>query len=258
MNDSASFIRRTGAETFALDWRLVNPESYFTTARLVREVAALRHHARGTMLDIGCGTKPYEVVFRDVVERHIGADRPVSLHGHKAIDVFSTALALPFEAEAFDFVLCTEVLEHVPDPHIAYAEISRVLKPGAYAIVTTPFMYRVHEAPYDFYRYTRFGHEHLANGAGLVAEGFRTRGGLISVSIDLSVKSLATLISGIGVLFHQLGLMKRPLLNTVPVRMLFYAIQMPLVWLLADERIKSDMYTLGYVILLRKPQAAQP
>jgi SAM-dependent methyltransferase len=87
---------------------------------------------------------------------------------------------LPFEVASFDTVVCTEVLEHVPEPAQVVREIARVLKPNGYVILTTPLYYPIHEEPYDFFRFTPFGLRHPFNEAGLevtridpMAVGFR-------------------------------------------------------------------------------------
>src|ERR1043166_4437153 len=173
----AAFVWESAPGRFSLNWRLVRAESIFVTARLVREIVKLRDHATGLILDIGCGSKPYRCVFEGRVSGHVGIDVPTSLHPQGAVDAYSTALTLPFRAQSFDFVLCTEVLEHVSDPFAAMQEIGRVLKHGAKALVTTPFMYRVHEVPIDFFRYTAFAHRALAARAGLEIVLITTRGG---------------------------------------------------------------------------------
>ena len=53
------------------------------------------------------------------------------------------------------------VLEHVPQPSAAIAELYRILKPGGTLVLSTVFTHPVHDAPFDFYRYTRFGLAHL-------------------------------------------------------------------------------------------------
>lgn len=82
-----------------------------------------------------------------------------------AVDVTGNLLQLPFKNESVDTLICTGVLEHVPDPAGAVAEIYRVLKPGGRVFVETPFMQTVHSAPDDFSRWT-------PNGLGRLLQDF--------------------------------------------------------------------------------------
>lgn len=66
------------------------------------------------------------------------------------IDIVSDITGIPVEDETFDAVLCTEVLEHVPDPNKALKEIIRVTKTGGVLILTAPFCSLTHMAPYHF------------------------------------------------------------------------------------------------------------
>lgn len=134
--------------------------------RIVRKSLAdsLGHcvrYVRGTMLDIGCGEKPYASLFASRVDRHVGLD----MHG--APDVAASALDLPIRDESCDTVLCTEVLEHVAEPLQALREIHRVLREGGHALISVPQWWPLHEEPADFYRFTRYGLEHLIMRAGL-------------------------------------------------------------------------------------------
>lgn len=65
-------------------------------------------------------------------------------------------VSIPFGDASFDTILCTEVLEHAAAPEALIAEIERVLKPGGTLLATVPFSARVHYAPYDFHRFTKF------------------------------------------------------------------------------------------------------
>lgn len=67
-----------------------------------------------------------------------------------AIDIVSDILSIPLPDETFDAVLCTEVLEHLPDPVLALKEFSRLLKRGGVLILTAPFCSLTHFAPYHF------------------------------------------------------------------------------------------------------------
>jgi 4-amino-4-deoxy-L-arabinose transferase-like glycosyltransferase len=118
---------------------------------------AAQAHARGLLLDIGCGLKPYEAAFAGRVSRHLGLEPSPSAGylGNRA-DLVGDAACLPVAEATFDTVLCTEVLEHVRAPGRVVAEIARVLRPGGVAIVTVPFVYPVHDRQ-DYQRFTGAG-----------------------------------------------------------------------------------------------------
>ena len=128
---------------------------------LWRAVKERARYARGTLLDVGCGGKPYRGLF-DQVGRHVGIDLPPA----KDADIYASALALPFADCTFNTVLCTEVLEHVPEPAVVMAEAARVLRPGGYLILTAAQTWGLHHEPDDYYRFTQYGLRYLAEKSG--------------------------------------------------------------------------------------------
>lgn len=166
--------RRTGPRSSAmdLDWLVQAPLSRDVTAALAR-------HATGTLLDVGCGHRPYEPVAPPGV-RWIGMDTKAS--DRSGADAWALAGALPFRDGAFDTVLCTQVLEHVEDPGAAVAEMVRVLRPGGKLIVTVPQAWFLHEEPYDFWRFTRYGLRALLARAGAQLVEERSQGGFFAMA----------------------------------------------------------------------------
>lgn len=157
----------------------------------------------GLLLDIGCGTKPYEPLTRGRVARHVGVDHPASLHGNRAVDVASNAYDLPFRDGTFDVVLCSSVLEHLEEPEAALRAAARVLAPGGHAVYATPFIWHIHEEPRDFYRYSRYALEHLFAKAGFE---------------DIEVRALSGFWVTFGQLFvHQLYRLQRGPMRWIPV-----------------------------------------
>jgi SAM-dependent methyltransferase len=129
-------------------------------------VAAGRY-ARGRLLDVGCGEKPYRDVFAPYVAEHVGVDHPESPHALDHVDVLATANSIPLPGSTFDTVLMSELLEHLEEPQAALAETERLLKPGGHVIITAPFAWVIHEAPRDFFRYSPHGLSWLLTQAGL-------------------------------------------------------------------------------------------
>ena len=140
------------------------------------------------LLDVGCGEKPFETQYNDIANFCLGIDVPTSAHSHSKIDVFATATAVPFRDSTFNIILCTEVLEHVSEPGTSLDEFYRALVPGGKLILTTPFMVPEHEAPYDYFRYTRFGLEYLLTKSGFVVDRVEPLSELVGVLLSVIVQ----------------------------------------------------------------------
>ena len=93
------------------------------------------------------------------------------------IDIVCDIVSIPCPDASFDVILCSEALEHVPEPTHALDEFSRLLKPGGLLILTAPFASNVHMAPYHFcsgfskYWYQHHLHERDFDIRSLVANG---------------------------------------------------------------------------------------
>ncbi len=144
------------------------------------------------LLEVGCGTKPFYPIYSKFVSHSVGTDVPFSPHNQEKIDTLALATALPFKDETFDVVLCTEVMEHVPEPQIMLDEIYRVLKPEGTLILTTPFLVPLHEQPYDFFRYTPFALRYMLEKSGydiIIIKPFSELFGvIISFFVQLQLK----------------------------------------------------------------------
>jgi SAM-dependent methyltransferase len=98
----------------------------------------------------------------------------LDLFAAPGVDVQADAHALPFGAGVFQRVECDAVLEHVRDPELVMREVERVLTPGGYAHVVTPFCHPFHEYPRDYRRFTPDGLRLMSGGLEVVATGWRT------------------------------------------------------------------------------------
>lgn len=118
------------------------------------------------VLDVGCGLRPYEKLFSHA--EYIGIDVPDSGReaSGKKPDFEFDGINIPMNASEADVVICTEVLEHAVAAEELLREMNRVLKPGGALFVTVPFMWGLHEIPYDFRRYTYIGISRAVTNAG--------------------------------------------------------------------------------------------
>jgi SAM-dependent methyltransferase len=108
----------------------------------------------GKVLDVGAGSWPYpRQLFQDRCE-YIATD----CFEHPNIDVVSDIhhLTEQFVPQSFDFVICTDVLEHIPYPWKAAQELCAVLKPGGTLLLTTPFNFHLHSER-DYWRISSDG-----------------------------------------------------------------------------------------------------
>jgi SAM-dependent methyltransferase len=125
-----------------------------------------RRHFHGSLIDIGCGTSPYKEALAPLVARYVGVDHDPQRAAHAAGNIVATAYEIPVADESFDCALSTSVLEHLEEPEVALRECHRVLKAGGVAIYSVPFIWHLHEEPRDFFRFSRYGLQHLFAKAG--------------------------------------------------------------------------------------------
>ena len=117
------------------------------------------------VLDAGAGRAQYRGLFAHA--RYETADfMAVEGKRYRRPDYVCDLVAIPVEDGRFDHVVCTQVLEHVPEPPRVIGELGRVLKPGGTLWLSAPLFYAEHERPYDFFRYTRYGLRRLLEDAG--------------------------------------------------------------------------------------------
>lgn len=163
LRELASFVARTP----------LHPQWLLGTRKLPVGV----EKARGRFLDIGAADRWIETL-APVGMQYVALDYPATgrdMYGGRP-DIFADAKRLPFSDESFDGVGCLEVLEHVPDPAAVMGEISRVLRRGGQAWISMPFLYPLHDEPFDFQRYTAHGLQRDIRNAGLEVMELRRTG----------------------------------------------------------------------------------
>ncbi|MFH1443898.1 MAG: class I SAM-dependent methyltransferase [Candidatus Peregrinibacteria bacterium] len=115
-----------------------------------------RYASEGRVLDVGCGAAGYKNLFPQLTTLDIEPREGVK------VDIVADAHDLSQIPDgSFDVILCTEVLEHLHTPAKAIAEFQRVLKPGGLLLLSTRFIFPLHDVPGDYYRYTKYGLKHL-------------------------------------------------------------------------------------------------
>lgn len=198
--------------------------------RWVGEAAKQGQGKNFRVLDAGSGVGPYRDLFDDV--SYESADfKPFPQLTYEC-DLAS----IPVEDDRFDLVLCTQTLEHLPDPLAVLREFQRVVKPGGEVWLSAPLFFEEHGGPYDFYRYTRFGWEHLANEAGF------------------DVRELAWLEGYYGTLAYQLRTAARQLsVGFLPLRAVFLLLARMFTSLDLRHKVTDRGMCKNYRCVLVKP-----
>ncbi len=245
-------LARRGANFVDLQWTLV-------IAGLTR-VAPL---ARGRLLDVGCGDKPYLDLFSPHVSEYLGVEhedafrQTASATRTRGPDVFYDGKRLPFADGEFDTVLSVQTLEHTPRPQQLVREMARVLHPNGRLLLSAPFSFRLHEEPHDYFRYSPHGLRVLCAEAGLVVERCEAMGNLWSLLghklnsyLALNVARAGSVAQRLDKLGHESEQHRRPrywLMPAVAVGMTTVSVAARVLDRLAPDETES----LGYVIVAR-------
>jgi SAM-dependent methyltransferase len=130
------------------------------------------------VLDAGAGESRHRADFTR--QRYIGVDLGVGdgAWNYGELDAVADLAALPFRTGAFDAAINIVTLEHVREPALVLSEIARVLKPGGRLLIVVPHEWETHQAPHDYFRYTRHGLEMLLTEAGFAVETLEPAGGI--------------------------------------------------------------------------------
>jgi SAM-dependent methyltransferase len=185
--------------------------------------------AGARVLDAGAGEGAYRHHFTG--QRYLGLDLGIgdSNWNYRQLDVMGDLAALPFPDGVFDACLNVVTLEHVREPARVLREIARSLAPGGRLLLVVPQDWEVHQAPHDYFRYTRFGCAWLLDQAGFERAEILPVGGYFRL---LSRRLLNGLQFFPGILFPLAALFLAPPAFAAP---------------LFDRLDRRRDFTLGYI-----------
>jgi SAM-dependent methyltransferase len=139
-------------------------DSYYYVSSLTRKAYEkaippyLKEGDKYKILDYGCGVKPYEYIFENYIEQYVGID--VGTNPNADI-IIQPGENLNYKNDYFDFIISSQVLEHVENVEQYMNECFRVLKKGGYVFLSTHGTWQYHASPYDFNRWTYIGLKNL-------------------------------------------------------------------------------------------------
>jgi SAM-dependent methyltransferase len=156
--------RRYYSPVFYVQYRMVLP--------------LIEKHLQGRVIDLGSGYAPFRRYMPAEVTSYDTLDYSRDLPDLTYVSDLQSMPEIP--DGAYDAGLCLEVLEHLPEPLQALREIHRILRPGGVLLLSVPHLSRLHDVPFDFYRFTRHGLEHVLEAAGFETVTLVGKGGLFS------------------------------------------------------------------------------
>lgn len=156
----------------------------------------------GTMLDLGCGNRPYLFLYEPYFDKTIGADLPGTYFEQYRVDIFCSATDIPLPDESIDVLFCSEVLHDISQPEKMLKEAYRILKPGGKIILSAPFVTPLCDSEYDHYRYTKFGLMFLFNQQNFSNIKITGVGNLFAVIIQLSIKPQLKIWNRLSKILH--------------------------------------------------------
>jgi SAM-dependent methyltransferase len=227
----------------ALAYRLPRPLRRHILHFEVEIEDAVAELARGLpervrVLDAGAGEGRYARHFP--LQRYCGVDLAVgdAAWDYSRLDAIADLAALPFRTGAFDAALSIVTIEHLREPASALAEMARVMAPGGRLLVAAPHEWEVHQAPHDYYRYTRYGMRYLLEKAGWEVREVRAAGGYFRLLARRLLNGLQFFSGG----WRWVGFIPAAILLAPP------ALILPFLDFLDRER----NFTVGYICTARK------
>lgn len=167
------------APVHSLDFNQRNRDAW--VARMAATIPA-----GSRVLDVGAGPCPYRSLFahcryfsHDFCQYEGTGEGPMrDRWTYGKIDYVSDITAIPAADASFDAILCTEVLEHVPEPIAALREMARLLRPGGRLLLTAPLGSGLHQQPHHYYGgYTPHFYRRFLGEFGLVIDAITPNGG---------------------------------------------------------------------------------
>lgn len=150
------------------------------------------------VLDLGCGEGPYRSLFSCYGARSVGIDVPSGFGmDFRPGTVLFDGYQMPLRNQSFDWVVATEVLEHVACVERLLDEVALILKEGGYLFLTTPWSARIHHEPNDYRRPTPYLMRMMMHERGFVPVWENSRGSLVSVLYNkVLISTIDSVVTG--------------------------------------------------------------
>ena len=237
---------------------------FLTYFYLIKEIKKNVSYAKGILLDVGCGSSPFQNYFSKHVEKYLKHEHPAAAKENIKYDYLSELPEISALNSSIDTIISFSVLEHVSQPFETLKEFKRILKDNGIFIISVPQYWHLHEEPHDYLRFTKYVLKEKINELGFeiiymngIGKSFAVVGqafcNAIILLFDLQhVKNIFNFLSGkessnIGKSIIY-AIYKSPLI-------LLSIILIPIIntlFLILDKVLGSPRDTIGYFVVARK------
>lgn len=204
------------------------------------------HLFKGKLVDLGCGEAPYKDFFLQFADSYTGVDWSNTFHNSKADVVSDLNTKVELETETADTVVSFSAMEHLCEPQAFLNEAYRILKRDGTIVLQVPWQWCVHEAPYDYFRYSPYGLKYLFEKAGFNDVKVQAQSGFFTMLILKTNYFSSRLIN--NKLFKAIKLNKLFKLLLIP----FWALGQLLAPYLDKLDRNWNLETSGYYVIARK------
>lgn len=215
------------------------------SSRLLADITAafynenLKKYIHGKVLDLGCGKVPLYEAYKNYISENVCVDWGNTYNKNPFLDYeLDINQKLPFADNEFNSIILSDVLEHIRKPELLLGEMYRILSVNGKALINVPFMYGLHEQPYDYFRYTKHALKSMAEDAGFKIILLEPSGGTPEIFADMLSKH-----------FSIVPLIGNPFAIVVQ-KLTWWFIQTQL-----GKRISTktaDFFPIGYKMILEK------
>lgn len=152
------------------------------------------------VLDVGAQNSPYKKYFKKA--SYLTQD--IEQNSEKNIDFIGDICeGIPeIKDGSFDFIICTQVLEHLKEPKNAFQEFNRILKKDGQLYLTTHLCFEEHMIPNDFFRFTKYGLRYLGESTGFNVVHILPHGGIFQLIALIFDTLLVKLLFKQGLLYY--------------------------------------------------------
>lgn len=190
-NKIKKYFRNKNEDQFInIKFNIYNIQVYFIRKSIFSFIKSNLNKLEGKLLDIGCGKMPYKefILKNSNVTTYIGIDIEKAHYDDIIVpDLVWNGENIPIEDDSFNNILLTEVLEHCPSPKTILDEANRVLVSGGNIFITVPFIFPLHESPYDECRYTPYSLKRILESCKFRDINIKPFGGInASIALILS------------------------------------------------------------------------